>query len=116
MDERAYQHLADATFRRIEDALKDVDADQVDLDRAGDVITLTFKGGKKCIVNTQRPTRQIWLAANARAWHFDWDAAAGRWLDDKKQTNADGSPVELLGSLRRIVREASGVDVDALAP
>jgi CyaY protein len=116
MDERAYQHLADATFRRIEDALKDIDPDQVDLERAGDVITLTFKGGKKCVVNTQRPTRQIWLAANARAWHFAWDAAGERWVDDKKQTNADGSPVELYGSIRRIVRESAGVDVDGLAP
>ena len=116
MDERAYQHLADATLRRIEDALKDVDPDQVDLERAGDVITLTFATGKKCVVNTQRPTRQIWLAANARAWHFDWDEPGARWVDDKKQTNDDGSRVELLGSIRRIVRETAGIDVDTLAP
>ena len=112
MDERAYQHLADAAFRKIEDALKDVDPDDVDLERAGDVVTLTLKGGKKCVVNTQRPTRQIWLAANARAWHFGWDEQAKRWLDDKGQTNPDGSPVDLFGEVRRIVRETSGVDVD----
>jgi CyaY protein len=112
MDERAYQHLADATFRRIEDALKDVDPDDVDCERAGDVLTLTFKGGKKCVVNTQRPTRQIWLAANARAWHFTWSEADSRWVDDKGQTNADGTPVELYGAVRRIVREGAGLDVD----
>ena len=112
MDESAYQHLADAAFRRIEEAFKDVDADDVDCERAGDVVTLTLKGGKKCVVNTQRPTRQIWLAANARAWHFGWDAHAGRWLDDKGQVNPDGSPVELFGAVRKIVRESSGIDVD----
>ena len=112
MDERAYQHLADATFRRLEDALKDVDAEDVDVERAGDVLTLTFRGGKKCVVNTQRPTRQIWLAANARAWHFSWSAKDERWLDDKGQTNEDGTPVELYGSLKRIVREGAGVDID----
>jgi CyaY protein len=111
MDESAYQHLADAAFRRIEDALKDVDADDVDCERAGDVVTLTFKGGRKCVVNTQRPTRQIWLAANARAWHFGWDERAGKWFDDKGERNADGTSVELFGAVKRIVREAAGVDV-----
>jgi CyaY protein len=110
IDERAYQHLADATFKRIEDALKDVDADDVDLERAGDVLTLTFANGTKCVVNTQRPTRQIWLAANARAWHFDWSEADARWVDDK------GRGVELYGAVRAIVRDTAGIDVAALAP
>ena len=112
MDDSAYQHLADAAFRRIEEAFKDIDADDVDCERAGDVVTLTFKGGKKCVVNTQRPTRQIWLAANARAWHFGWDEGAKRWLDDKGQLNPDGSPVELFGAVRTIVRESIAIDVD----
>ena len=112
MDESAYQHLADAAFRRIEAAFADVDADDVDCERAGDVVTLTLKGGRKCVVNTQRPTRQIWLAANARAWHFGWDDRAKSWLDDKGEKNADGTPVELFGAVRRIVRESSGIDVE----
>ena len=112
MDEQAYQHLADAAFRRIEEAFVNVDAEDVDCERAGDVVTLTLKGGKKCVVNTQRPTRQIWLAANARAWHFGWDAGAERWLDDKGQTNADGSRVELFGAVRKIIHDAVGIDVD----
>ena len=112
MEENAYQHLADAAFRRIEEAFKDVDAEVVDCERSGDVVTLTLKGGKKCVVNTQRPTRQIWLAANARAWHFGWNEGSKRWLDDKGQTNADGSPIDLFGAVRRIVRESSGVDID----
>ena len=112
IDESAYQHLADAAFRRIETAFKDVDPDDVDCERAGDVVTLTLKGGRKCVVNTQRPTRQIWLAANARAWHFGWDDAAKTWVDDKGQVNGDGSKVELFGSLQRIVRESSGLEVD----
>ena len=111
MEESAYQHLADAAFRRIEQAFADVDADDVDCERAGDVVTLTLKGGKKCVVNTQRPTRQIWLAANARAWHFTWDERAKTWLDDKGQTNADGTPVDLFGALRRIIRDSIGIDV-----
>ena len=111
MDERAYQHLADAALGRIENALRDVDAEDVDCERAGDVVTLTFRGGKKCVVNTQRPTRQIWLAANARAWHFAWDEGASRWVDDKGEKNPDGAPLELFGAVRRIVKEAAGVEL-----
>jgi CyaY protein len=105
MDESAYQHLADRTFRRIEDAFKDVDANDVDCERAGDVITLTFTGNKRCVINTQRPTRQIWLAANARAWHFSYDAAKDTWLDDKN------SEVELFATLTDVVREGAGVSI-----
>ena len=47
MEESAYQHLADAAFRRIEEAFKDVDAEVVDCERAGDVVTLHAQGGKK---------------------------------------------------------------------
>ncbi|AKU99202.1 Frataxin CyaY, facilitates iron supply for heme A synthesis or Fe-S cluster assembly [Labilithrix luteola] len=105
MDDKRYHEVADAALRRIENMLEDVDAEDVDVERSGDVVTLTFKSGKKAVVNTQRPTRQIWLAANARAWHFDFDEATSRWLDDK------GQSVELLSKVAEIVKESSGLDV-----
>lgn len=105
MDERAYQHLADDALKRIEDALKDVDADDVDVERSGDVVTLTFKGNKRCVMNTQRPTRQIWLAANARAWHFSYDAGRDAWLDDKQPG------VELFATVEDVVKQGSGVAI-----
>lgn len=105
LDEQAYKHSADAALSAIQDAMDDVDAAVVDCERAGDVITLTFSGGLKCIVNTQRPTRQLWLAARDRAWHFDFDAASGKWLDDK------GRGDELFATLARIVKENAGLDV-----
>lgn len=108
MDEARYQKLADVALRAIEDMLDGVDAEVVDVDRAGDVLTLTFGGGKKAVVNTQRPTRQIWLAANARAWHFDYrDEGGGRWLDAK------GTGAELLSQVVAIVKELAGIDVVA---
>lgn len=105
MDESRYQKLADEAFRKLETMLEDVDADDVDVERAGDVLTLTFRDRKKCVVNTQRPTRQIWLAANARAWHFGYDEATERWLDDK------GQGIELFARVAAIVKEHAGVDL-----
>jgi CyaY protein len=105
LDEPTYLQLADAAFRRIGDAFENVDPDVVDCESAGDVVTLTLRGGARCVVNTQRPTRQIWLAANARAWHFSWDEAGNRWIDDK------GRGDELFATLARIVKEGTGADV-----
>lgn len=105
MNESAYLALADDVFRSIGDALEVVDSDLVDCESAGDVVTLTFATGRKCVVNTQRPTRQIWLAANARAWHFSWDDGTRQWLDDK------GGGEELFATLTRIVRDGAGVEV-----
>jgi CyaY protein len=105
MDESQYQHLADEALSAVESMLEDVDADDVDVERAGDVLTLTFNDGKKAVLNTQRPTRQIWLAANARAWHFSYDDAKRAWLDDK------GQGVELFARVAELVKEHAGVTV-----
>lgn len=107
MDDKEYAHLADDALKHVETMLEDVDADDVDVERAGDVITLTFKDKKKCVINTQRPTRQLWLAANARAWHFVYDAASKTWLDEK------GTGVELFGQIAAIVKTGAGLDIGA---
>jgi CyaY protein len=105
MDESQYQKIADKTLRDVETMLEDVDTDVLDMERAGDVLTLTFAGGKRAVLNTQRPTRQLWLAANARAWHFGWDEASGRWLDDK------GQGVELFAQIAAVAAELAGVEL-----
>jgi CyaY protein len=105
MDESRYQGLAEKALATLETMLEDVDAEDVDVERAGDVLTLTFRDRKKCVVNTQRPTRQIWLAANARAWHFGYDEPSGRWVDDK------GQGVELFDRVAAIIKENAGIDV-----
>jgi CyaY protein len=105
MDEARYLQLADQTFKHIQDAFDDVDPDIVEAHAAGDVLTLTFADRSKCVINTQRPTRQIWVAARARAWHFSYDEATGRWFDDK------GRGDELMATLRTIVRESTGLEV-----
>jgi CyaY protein len=105
MDEGAFVDLAAATFRTIGDALDSVDSDFVDIDSAGDVVTLTICRTQKCIVNTQRVARQIWLAAHAKAWHFSWDPSVQKWMDDR------GGGEELLTTISRIIRDSSGISL-----
>jgi CyaY protein len=104
MIDSTYQQLADRALKAITDAFDDVDPELVDCDTSGDVITLVVRGAQKFVINTQRSARQIWLAANATAWHFSWDEAGQTWLDDKGRG-------DLFVTLSRLVREGAGVDV-----
>jgi CyaY protein len=107
LDDSRYQLLVDVAFRKVTDLFESVDADLADCEAAGDVITITFAGKKRCVINTQRPTRQIWFAANARAWHFSYDETVGKWLDDK------GQGQELFATLVLIASEWGGVPLSA---
>jgi CyaY protein len=102
LDESTYQKLVGETFRAIEDRLADVDPDVVELTSTGDMLTLQFASGVKCILNTQRAVHQIWMAARANAWHFSWGGQ--HWLDDKGRG-------ELWPILAGVVKELSGQEL-----
>ena len=105
LDESNYLSMVDSVFRKLQDTLDQVDPDLVDVSRTGDVVTLAFQNGVRCVLNTQRPVRQIWMAARADAWHFSWNADQGSWLDDK------GRGYELFGTVAKVVREQAGLEL-----
>ena len=105
VDEKTYIQIADKTFRRVVDAFENVDADDIDVDAAGDVITLIFRGGKRAVMNTQRPAKQIWLAGGQRAWHFSWNADHQIWLCDKSSGD------ELFSTLQKIIHETVKLEI-----
>lgn len=104
MEERRYQDLARVAFRRLLDLFDSIDADDADVEPGGDVIRITFRGGARVVINTQRPARQIWLAGGSRAWHFSYDEAKAQWLDDKSQQ-------ELFATLGTLTRDAIGIEL-----
>lgn len=104
LDESRYLGLVERAFRRIEDALDRADSSDVELDTAGDVLTLQLRNGVRCVINTQRPTRQIWVAARANAWHFSYDEPSGTWVQDRGSERS-----ELFSTLSAIVREHAGL-------
>jgi CyaY protein len=101
MEESAYLALADRTFRTILAAFDLLDPDDAEAFMSGDVLTIAFKNGIRCVLNTQRPVRQLWCAARASAWHFDYHAESGRWICDK-------SPHEELHAVLRGIAEREG--------
>jgi CyaY protein len=102
VDEHAYERLAGTTFKRVLDLFEDIDADEADVDSGGDVVRIELKNGRRVVLNTQRPVRQIWLAGGQAAWHFSYDAASERWLDDKGRG-------ELFEILRGILLDLAGL-------
>src|SRR3954454_12259884 len=56
------------------------DAD-IDNQRVGGMVTLTFADRTQIIVNLQKPLQEVWLAARAGGFHYKWDGQA--WRDTK---------------------------------
>lgn len=84
--------LSDLDYRRETSALlADIEStidhwlqdDVVDIDaqRTGGLLELTFPNGSKIILNTQPPLHEVWLAARGGGFHYRWKS--GRWLDTR---------------------------------
>jgi CyaY protein len=98
MTESEFIELAEATLGALESAVDAVDAG-IDCTRSGGVLTLELENDTKIIVNTQLPTRQIWVAARSGGFHFGFDGSA--WRDTR-----EGS--ELFAALSKLVSAQGG--------
>jgi len=79
-----YQRHTDALLARLEataDQLLQDDVIDIDTNRTGGMVELSFPNGSKIIVNTQPPLHEVWLAARAGGFHYRW--LEGRWLDTR---------------------------------
>jgi len=79
--EQEFERLADAELHAIEAAIGEVDGLEVSLEMG--ILTLEFPNGAKYVVNSHRAARQIWMAAELRAWHFDYEVASRAWIATK---------------------------------
>ena len=75
----ALLQAVEACCDRIND---DTDAD-VDNQRVGSMVTLTFANRSQIVINRQKPLHEIWLAAQAGGFHFR--CVDGQWKDTKGQ-------------------------------
>lgn len=81
---KQYEERAHPELRALIDALDALDLDGVESELANEIVTLEFADGAKYIINSHRAARQIWMAAERAAWHFDWVEEKQAWLDDKR--------------------------------
>ena len=78
MDAGDFNQKVDDTLTSIEDALDNCDA-ELDWDAAGGILTIECENGSQVIINRQAPTQQIWVAARAGGFHFDYHAEDDCW-------------------------------------
>ena len=66
--------------------LEDFDPDEVDFEpaRTGFSRSIFPDGTVTYVLNRQAAVDQMWFAAGARAWHYDWHAETESWRDDKE--------------------------------
>ena len=79
-----YRRETDALLARLEavaDRLLQDDVIDIDTQRTGGMVELSFPDGSKIIVNTQPPLHEVWLAARAGGFHYRW--ADGAWRDTR---------------------------------
>ena len=81
MDAAEFHRAIDAAIERVARALQS--AEDVDFTAGDGLLTLEFDDGTRWVLNRQSGNHQLWLAAGARAWHYDWDADARTWRDDR---------------------------------
>jgi CyaY protein len=77
---------ADALLKAVEgncDRINDESDADVDNQRVGGMVTLTFSNRSQIVINQQKPLHEIWLASRAGGFHYRW--LDGRWQDTKGQ-------------------------------
>ncbi|WP_298135462.1 iron donor protein CyaY [Acidiferrobacter sp.] len=77
--DNGYETQAQIMLERIEQALE-TRAPEIEFETQNEILTLEFPDGSRIVVNKQRPLKQIWLAARAGGFHYDYDAATGCWM------------------------------------
>lgn len=86
MTDLEYLNQAEALLEAIESCLDrindETDAD-VDSQRVGGMITMTFRNQSQIIVNLQKPLQEVWLAAKAGGYHYK--LGSNGWMDTKGQ-------------------------------
>ena len=95
-EDAAFDKLADGQLRRLDRALSNFDPDEVEGNLGGDVLNITLGDNSKIVINRHRAARQIWMSAQRRAWHFDYDKTSETWRT---------SDAELISKLAQILAE-----------
>lgn len=83
MTEAEYEAVAKPELGALVRALDALDSTDFEAELASDILTVEFEDGARFVVNSHRAARQIWMAAELNAWHFDWLAERSRWIAAK---------------------------------
>lgn len=84
MTDQDFLDQGEALLQRIElecDRINENSDADIDNQRVGSMVTLTFVNRSQIVVNLQKPLHEVWMAAKAGGFHYRWNA--GQWQDTK---------------------------------
>ena len=102
MTDLDYLNHAEQALSAIElacDRLCDSGDVDIDTQRTGSLITLTFANRSQIIINLQKPLQEIWMAAKAGGFHYKLNS--NQWRNTKDDS-------EFFEALNRYASEQSG--------
>ncbi len=102
MTDLEYQNQAENVLKAIEracDRLNDESDVDIDNQRTGGMIILTFSNRSQIIINLQKPLQEIWMAAKAGGFHYKLNG--GQWMDTKDSS-------EFFANFSRYASEQAG--------
>ena len=88
MTDLDYLNHAESALATIEmncDRINDANIADIDNQRTGAMITLTFTNRSQIIINLQKPLQEIWMAATSGGFHFKFDGDQWRNTKDKSE-------------------------------
>ena len=80
MDKSEFYHHSTTALEYIEESLANLENENLDVQLAGDVLTLTFADKTRFVINAHSAALQIWMAAGTTAWHFDYQKSTNTWV------------------------------------
>lgn len=105
MTDSEYMDRAEALLQAVEKACDrindETDAD-IDNQRVGGMITITFSNRSQIIVNLQKPLHEVWMAAKSGGYHYKFKDDL--WQDTKGQG-------EFFDNLSRFATAQSGTSL-----
>ena len=82
IDEKTFEKVADQSLKDLSRALDAATAD-FEADLESGILTIEFADGVKYVINSHRAAKQIWMAAERNAWHFDYRGDDAKWIAGK---------------------------------
>lgn len=76
IDEASFRITVSAALRNLLNQLDAIDSDDLDNRLSEGVLQTDFEGGGVFVLSQQVPTRELWLSAFSRAWHFRLDGTS----------------------------------------
>jgi CyaY protein len=86
MTDIEYLDHAESLLKSVEaccDRMNDENDADIDNQRVGGMVTLSFANRSQIVINLQKPLQEVWLAAKAGGFHYRF--VEGQWQDTKGQ-------------------------------